>query len=45
MEALGHEPVVGFEVRPAGQMPSYPIDEKPAPVKGWTYIQTRPSRR
>jgi mannose-6-phosphate isomerase-like protein (cupin superfamily) len=41
METVGNEPVLRFEVRPAGQMPSYPITETPAPIKGWTYIQSR----
>ena len=41
METVGNEPVLRFEVRPAGEMPSYPIDETPTPVKGWTFIQTR----
>ena len=41
METVGNEPVLRFEVRPAGQMPSYPITETPTPVKGWTFIQSR----
>jgi mannose-6-phosphate isomerase-like protein (cupin superfamily) len=41
METVGDEPVLRFEVRPAGEMPSYPIDETPAPVKGWTFIKSR----
>jgi mannose-6-phosphate isomerase-like protein (cupin superfamily) len=41
MEAVGNEPVLRFEVRPAGEMPSYPITETPTPVKGWTFIQSR----
>jgi len=41
METVGNEPVLRFEARPAGEMPSYPIDETPTPVKGWTFIQTR----
>jgi mannose-6-phosphate isomerase-like protein (cupin superfamily) len=41
METVGDEPVLRFEVRPAGEMPSYPITETPAPVKGWTFIQAR----
>jgi hypothetical protein len=31
METVGNEPVLRFEVRPAGEMPSYPIDETPTP--------------
>jgi mannose-6-phosphate isomerase-like protein (cupin superfamily) len=41
METVGNEPVLRFEVRPAGEMPSYPISEMPTPVKGWTFIQSR----
>ena len=41
METVGNEPVLRFEVRPAGEMPSYPITETPTPVKGWTFIQSR----
>jgi mannose-6-phosphate isomerase-like protein (cupin superfamily) len=41
METVGDEPVLRFEVRPAGEMPSYPITETPTPVKGWTFIQSR----
>jgi mannose-6-phosphate isomerase-like protein (cupin superfamily) len=41
METVGSEPVLRFEVRPAGQIPSYPITETPTPVKGWTFIQSR----
>ena len=41
METVGDEPVLRFEVRPAGEMPSYPIAETPTPVKGWTFIQSR----
>ncbi len=41
METVGNEPALRFEVRPAGEMPSYPITETPTPVKGWTFIQSR----
>jgi mannose-6-phosphate isomerase-like protein (cupin superfamily) len=41
METVGAEPALRFEVRPAGQMPSYPITETPTPVKGWTFIKSR----
>jgi mannose-6-phosphate isomerase-like protein (cupin superfamily) len=41
METVGNEPVVYCIVTPSGQMPSYPIDETPTQVPGWTYIQTR----
>ena len=39
METDGNEPVIYAIVTPAGQMPSYPIDETPTPVPGWTFIQ------
>ena len=38
METVGNEPVLWFGVRPAGEMPSYPITETPTPVKGWTLL-------
>jgi len=41
MEAVGDEPVVFFRVTPAGQVPSYPENEKPMPVKGYTYVKAR----
>lgn len=41
MENIGDEPVLRFEVRPASEMPSYPIDETPTPIKGWTFIKSR----
>jgi mannose-6-phosphate isomerase-like protein (cupin superfamily) len=41
VENTGTEPVVMFQVRPAGEMPSYPEDETPTPVKAWRYIKTR----
>ena len=41
METVGKEPALRFEVRPTGEMPSYPITETPIPVKGWTFIQSR----
>jgi hypothetical protein len=34
MQTVDNEPVLHFEVRPAGEMPSYPIDETATPVKG-----------
>jgi mannose-6-phosphate isomerase-like protein (cupin superfamily) len=39
METVGNEPVLRFEVRPAGEPPQYPITETPTPVKGVTYIK------
>jgi hypothetical protein len=40
METVGNEPVLRPEVRPAGEMASYPIDETPTPAQGWTFIQS-----
>jgi hypothetical protein len=41
METVGSEPVVFFRVTPAGQVPSYPENEIPTPVKGYTYVKAR----
>ena len=41
METAGSEPVVFFRVTPAGQVPSYPESETPAPIKGYTYVKAR----
>ena len=38
METVGDEPVVRFEIRAAGEVPSYPAAETPAPVKGWKFV-------
>ena len=40
IENTGTTPVVFFRVTPAGEMPSYPIDETPTPVKGWKFIRS-----
>jgi mannose-6-phosphate isomerase-like protein (cupin superfamily) len=40
METVGDVPALRFEVRPAGEMPSYPASETPTPVKGWKYTKT-----
>ena len=40
IENNGTTPVVFFRVSPNGEMPSYPIDETPAPVKGWKFIRS-----
>ena len=40
IENTGATPVVFFRVTPAGEMPSYPIDETPTPVKGWKFIRS-----
>ncbi len=39
METVGNEPVLYFEVEPAGEPPQYPITETPTPVPGFKYIQ------
>jgi hypothetical protein len=41
METIGSAPVVFFRTTPAGQAPSYPESETPAPLKGYTYIKAR----
>jgi mannose-6-phosphate isomerase-like protein (cupin superfamily) len=41
METVGNEPVVFFRTTPAGQAPSYPESETPAPVEGYTYVKAR----
>ena len=40
METVGDAPSLRFEVRPADEMPSYPVSERPTPIPGWTYIKT-----
>jgi mannose-6-phosphate isomerase-like protein (cupin superfamily) len=39
METVGSEPVLSFQMRPAGEAPDYPLSETPAPAKGVTYVQ------
>jgi mannose-6-phosphate isomerase-like protein (cupin superfamily) len=39
MEAVGNEPVLFFQMKPAGESPDYPLSETPTPVKGVQYIQ------
>src|SRR5476651_584858 len=41
MENTGTEPVVFYRNTPAGQVPSYPESETPAPVKGYRYEKVR----
>jgi mannose-6-phosphate isomerase-like protein (cupin superfamily) len=41
LENTGTEPVVFWRVTPAGQMPSYLVNETPTPVKGWKYVQAK----
>jgi mannose-6-phosphate isomerase-like protein (cupin superfamily) len=38
METVGDAPSIRFEVRAAGEVPSYPISETPTPVKGWKFV-------
>ena len=40
METVGDEPVIRFEVRAAGEVPSYPATETPAPFKGWKFVDS-----
>lgn len=39
IETVGDEPSLRFEVSPAGETPSYPVSETPAPAKGIKFIQ------
>ena len=39
MENIGNEPVLRFQMRPAGESPDYPLTETPTPVKGVHYVQ------
>jgi mannose-6-phosphate isomerase-like protein (cupin superfamily) len=39
METVGDEPVIFFQMLPAGEAPEYPITETPDPVKGKEYIK------
>ena len=39
METVGSEPVLRFQMQPAGESPDYPLSETPTPVKGVKYIQ------
>lgn len=41
LENTGGEPVVFYRSTPAGQVPSYPESETPAPLPGYTYIKTK----
>ena len=41
LETVGTEPVVYYITTPAGQVPSYPENETPAPVKGYTYEKVK----
>ncbi len=39
METVGNEPVLFFQMKPAGESPDYPLSETPTPVKGVQYVQ------
>jgi mannose-6-phosphate isomerase-like protein (cupin superfamily) len=39
MENMGNEPVLRFQMRPAGESPDFPLTETPTPAKGITYVQ------
>ncbi len=41
LKNVGSEPAVFFRVTPAGQAPSYPESETPAPIKGYTYVKAK----
>jgi hypothetical protein len=41
METVGAEPVVLYRTTPAGQVPSYPESETPAPIKGYVYVKAK----
>jgi mannose-6-phosphate isomerase-like protein (cupin superfamily) len=45
METVGDTPSIRFEVRAAGEIPSYPISETPTPVKGWKFTDATYSGR
>ena len=39
METVGEEPSLRFEVRNAGQIPSFVLSEIPPKIKGWKFVQ------
>src|ERR1700749_737158 len=39
IEAVGSDPVLFFQMKPAGESPDYPLSETPTPVKGEQYVQ------
>jgi mannose-6-phosphate isomerase-like protein (cupin superfamily) len=41
MENTGNTPAVFYRSTPAGQVPSYPVNQAPTPIKGWRYIKAR----
>jgi mannose-6-phosphate isomerase-like protein (cupin superfamily) len=38
-ETVGSDPVMFFQMKPAGEAPDYPLSETPTPAKGITYVQ------
>jgi mannose-6-phosphate isomerase-like protein (cupin superfamily) len=45
LETIGDAPSLRFEVRAAGETPSYPVSEQPTPVSGIKFIQASYSGR
>ena len=41
LETVGAEPVVFYRTTPANQVPSYPENETPTPIKGWKYVKSK----
>jgi hypothetical protein len=41
LETVGSEPAVFYITTPAGQAPSYPENETPAPMKGYRYVKAK----
>jgi mannose-6-phosphate isomerase-like protein (cupin superfamily) len=39
METVGDEPALRFEVRAAGEIPSFVLSETPPKIKGWKFVQ------
>jgi mannose-6-phosphate isomerase-like protein (cupin superfamily) len=39
METVGNEPVLYFQMKPAGEAPDYPLTETPTPVPGVQYVK------
>ena len=41
METIGNEPAVFYRTTPAGQAPSYPENQTPTPIAGYTYVKAK----
>jgi len=39
METVGDQPVLYFQMKPAGEAPDYPLSQTPTPVPGVKYVQ------